>query len=63
MALPVMGHNQQGRQIELTYNQVLFLITSPLHRWKVDYFIYIQEGVGYDKIMVVSRMHQKVTCL
>jgi hypothetical protein len=31
---PVTGHNQWGRQIQLTYNRALFLITSPLHRQK-----------------------------
>jgi len=31
---PVTGNNQQGQQIELTYNQALFLIISPLHRQK-----------------------------
>ncbi len=31
---PVTGHNQWGRQIQLTYTRALFLITSPLHRQK-----------------------------
>jgi hypothetical protein len=31
---PVTGNNQQGQQIEPTYNQALFLIISPLHRQK-----------------------------
>jgi len=31
---PVTGHNQWGRQMQLTYTRALFLITSPLHRRK-----------------------------
>jgi len=31
---PVTGNNQQGQQIELTYNKALFLIIRPLHRQK-----------------------------
>jgi hypothetical protein len=30
----VMGHNQGGSEIDLTYHPALFLITIPLHRQK-----------------------------
>jgi hypothetical protein len=47
----VTGHNLQGRQIELTYNQVPFLITSPLHR---------QKGLFMDENWIVCSTFKKV---
>ncbi len=61
--LSTRNNNRLGRQIKLTYNQALFLITNPRHNdrkracqgWKVDYFIYIQEDRELWQIALFSQ--------